>query len=111
MPFMLLILAFLLYMVVWGFFHYQPKDANARKLLAYNVLLLIVSAVIAVAIGAWIHAGAELLPEKRHMMWYLTIMATGTAFMIVVAAGGMVRNFLVFPPGRAVSKADPGKSG
>jgi len=55
MHFMFLILAFLLWAVVWGFFHANPK------------------------------------------------MAGGAAFMIVVAAGGLARNLLIFP----LSKRSP----
>lgn len=97
MPFMFVILVFLLYMVVWALFHYNPKGVPFSRVLVYNVVLLIVAIFIGAIAGAWIYEGAIQMPEKRHMLWYLTIMAGGAAFMIAVAVGGMVRNFLVFP--------------
>jgi len=63
MHFMFLILAFLLWAVVWGFFHANPKAAR---------------------------------PEHGAVAVYLAAMAGGAAFMIVVAAGGLARNLLIF---------------
>jgi len=62
MHFMFLILAFLLWAVVWGFFHANPKGVALAGLIACNA-----------------------------------------AFMIVVAAGGLARNLLIFP----LSKRSP----
>jgi hypothetical protein len=34
------------------------------------------------------------------MAWFLALMGGGTAFMIVVAAGGLLRNLILFPISR-----------
>jgi hypothetical protein len=72
MPFMFLILAFLLWAVVWGFFHAIPLygDALVAK------------------------------PDHRAVAAYLAIMAGGSAFMVVVATGGLLRNLALFPVSR-----------
>jgi hypothetical protein len=78
---MFLILAFLLCAVVWGFFHSNPRGVAAA---ATSGPMLYGDALIA-------------RPDERAMAVYLAIMAGGTAFMIVVAAGGLARNLLLFP--------------
>jgi hypothetical protein len=75
MPFMFLILAFLIGAVVWGFFHANPQGAALP-----------------------LHADALAQhPEQRFMAVYLAIMAGGAALMQVLIAGGLVRNLLLFP--------------
>jgi hypothetical protein len=49
MHFMLLILAFLLCAVVWGFFHANPRGVKAGRLLACNILILALGVAFAAA--------------------------------------------------------------
>ena len=50
-----------------------------------------------------LHADALTVREgQRAMAIYLAIMAGGTVFMIVLAAGGLLRNLLLFPISRRV---------
>lgn len=95
---MVLILAFLLCAVVWGFFHSNPQGVAPGKLMACNVLILVLG-VAAAAVSGYLLYGDALLrrPDERAMAIYLAIMAGGTAFMIIVAAGGLARNLLFFP--------------
>lgn len=104
MHFMFLILAFLLGAVVWGFFHANPKGVARASLLACNVAIVILG--IAAAFGSALPLYADALaakPGERAIAAYLAIMAGGSAFMIVLASGGLVRNLLVFP----LSKRSP----
>jgi len=78
MPLMLLLLASLLTAVVWGFFHANPKDARGAGLHCFN------AAIVAAA------------PAQRFMAVYLAIMAGGSAWVLVLIAGGLLRNLVIF---------------
>jgi hypothetical protein len=98
MPLMLLLLAFLVSAVVWGFFHANPQAAPRGRLLACNAAIVL--AALAGALGSALPLHADALarhPDQRFMAVYLAIVAGGAAMMIVLIAGGLVRNFLVFP--------------
>jgi len=98
MHFMVLILIFLLGAVLWGFFHSNPKGVSAVKLAAVNVAILLVAGAAGIAIGVALYGDAlSVKADEKGMATYLAIMAAGTSFLIVVAAGGLVRNLLVFP--------------
>lgn len=104
MHFMFLILAFLLWAVVWGFFHANPRGVPRGALLACNIAIfaLAVAATLVSAVPLYFDALAS-RPEHAAVAVYLASMAGGAAFMIVVAAGGLVRNLLLFP----LSKRSP----
>jgi hypothetical protein len=98
---MLLILAFLLCAVVWGFFHANPQGISGGSLLACNIALLACAIAAAAGSGVVLHADAlARRPEETALAVYLAIMAGGTAFMIVLALGGLARNLFVFPLSR-----------
>lgn len=68
------------------------------RLLACNV------AVLAIAAGAGAVSGVVLFgdalaarPHEKALAVYLATMAGGSAFMIVVACGGLFRNLALFP--------------
>jgi hypothetical protein len=99
MPLMLLLLASLLGAVVWGFFRANPKDAPRARLHVFNAATL--GAAVAAAASAALPLHADALarhPDQRFMAVYLAIMAGGSALMLVVIAGGLVRNLVVFRP-------------
>ena len=104
MHFMFLILAFLLWAVVWGFFHANPKGVSRGQLLGCNlgILILAAGAALTSAVPLYFDALAA-RPEHAAVAVYLAVMAGGAAFMIVVAAGGLARNLLIFP----LSKRSP----
>jgi NADH:ubiquinone oxidoreductase subunit 2 (subunit N) len=101
MPFMFLILAFLLCAVVWGFFHANPRGVNTGRLLACNVAILALGVAFALATALPLYADAlERSPEHKAVAVYLAIMVAGSGFMIVVAVGGLLRNLVLFPLSR-----------
>ena len=101
MPFMLLILVFLLCAVVWGFFHSNPRGVNARNLLACNLAILALAVAFALAAAIPLHGDAlAQRPDHKAIAVYLAVMVAGSGFMIVVALGGLARNLLVFPLSR-----------
>lgn len=101
MHFMVLILIFLLGAVVWGFFHSNPKGVPALSLAAVNAVILLAAIGVAALIGSVLYGDAvSVKAAEKGMATYLAIMAGGTAFLIVVAAGGLVRNLVVFPISR-----------
>ena len=98
MPFMFLILAFLLWAVVWGFFHANPRGVDPRGLLACNIAILVAGVALAFVSAIPLYGDALVAkPDHKAVAIYLAIMAGGSAFMIVVAVGGLLRNLLVFP--------------
>jgi hypothetical protein len=98
MHFMFLIMAFLLVAVIWGYFHSNPRGVAKAKLLACNIAVLALGALAGLAAGLILYADAVARrPEQLGMSVYLAIMAGGTAFMIVVASGGLLRNLVLFP--------------
>lgn len=98
MHFMFLIMAFLVCAVVWGFFHSNPRGVPEGRLLACNVPVLALGVLAGLAAGFILYEDAVLRrPEQLGMSVYLAIMAGGTAFMIVTASGGLLRNLVLFP--------------
>ena len=101
MPFMFLILAFLLGAVLWGFFHSNPRGVGPRRLLACNIFILALA--LALSLGAAIPFYGDAVvakPDHKAVAAYLAIMVGGSGFMIVVAVGGLLRNLLIFPLSR-----------
>jgi hypothetical protein len=97
MPFMLLLLAITTVIAMWAYFHYNPHGVHSGKLAGYNVAVLALSALAAVAVASWIFGGAMAMPGKEKFAWYLAIMAGGLVFNVIAAAAGFLRNFVVFP--------------
>ncbi len=101
MFFMFLILAILLYLVVWGLFQTNPKGVPKKSLLIYNLVVLVAAATLGPIVGYYLYLDASVVrADDKGLPAYLGIMAGGTAFLIVVAAAGMVRNLIVFPLSR-----------
>lgn len=108
MHFMVLILIFLVGAVLWGFFHANPQGVPRIPLALVNAAILAAALVTGVLIGSVLYADAvSVKAGEKGMAMYLAIMAAGTAFLIVVAAGGLARNLLVFPMSKRVPR-DPG---
>lgn len=101
MHFMLLILVFLVGIVVWGFFHANPTGVPPRMLLVCNAVILVLGAAAAWLTGSVLYEHAlRVKADEPGLATYLAIMASGTAFLIVVTLGGMLRNLFVFPISR-----------
>jgi hypothetical protein len=101
MHFMVLLLAFLLGAVLWGYFHANPGGVPRGRLLAVNVAVLAAGLAVAASVGPLLLAdGLQRRPDEAGMAWFLALMGGGTAFMIVVAAGGLLRNLVLFPLSR-----------
>ena len=101
MHFMFLILVFLLWAVLWGFFYANPRGVHARWLLACNLAILALAAVLAALAAIPLYRDAlAAQPEHKALAAYLAIMAGASGFMIVVAVGGLCRNLVLFPLSR-----------
>jgi hypothetical protein len=98
MHFMFLIMAFLLCAVVWGFFHANPQGVSRASLLGWNIGILALGVILALAAAIPLyHDAVAAKPDHKSVAVYLAIMAGGSGFMIIVAVGGLLRNLLVFP--------------
>lgn len=104
MHFMALILLFLLAAVVWGFFHSNPKGVAVLSLAVVNAAILLAATAAGILVGTVLFGDAvSVKAGEKGMAIYLAIMAGGTAFLIVLAVGGLLRNLVVFP----ISKRAP----
>lgn len=98
MHFMLVIFVVLLCLVVWGFFHSNPDGAPQGKVLALNVVILALAAIAGSIIGYVLYRDASVVKAgEKGLATYLGIMAGGTAALVIVAAGGLLRNLVIFP--------------
>jgi len=101
MHFMLLLFAVLVVLVIWGFFHSDPKGVPRAKLVALDAAVLALSLLAGVAVGGWLYADAvRVKSDHPGMAAYLGIMAGGTLFLVLVCIGGLIRNLVVFPPSK-----------
>ena len=98
MAFMFIILALPLVITVWALSHTNPTGVDARRLLVYNIAVLVLSVPVAIAIGTWLYGDAVVAKaNEKGMAVYLTIMASSTGALLVVSIGGVARNLFVFP--------------
>ncbi len=101
MAFMMVLLVALLGVTVWAYFHTDPAGVARRPLALYNAAVMLAAVPAAFVVGRWLYAEAAVVKAgQAGMAVYLSVMAGGTVFLIVVALGGMVRNFFVFPANR-----------
>ena len=106
MPFMLLIFCFLLAMVVWAFFHYSPRGVNRSALALFNAVAVVLALPASIGVALWLYSGADAMPEKQKLIAYLSVMAGGTAYLMMVSVLGLIRNFFVFPLSRRKGSAE-----
>jgi hypothetical protein len=103
MHFMLVIFVVLLCLVLWGFFYSNPAGVPPGRLLALNAGILVVAVLVGVVTGTLLYQDAAVVKAgEKGLAAYLGIMAGGTSALIIVAAGGMIRNLVVFPISRRV---------
>ena len=103
---MLLIFLVLLCLVIWGFFHSNPAGVPRVKLLALNGAILALALIAGGSIGYVLYLDASVVKAgERGLATYLGIMAGGTACLVVVAVGGLVRNLVIFPLSKRVPAA------
>jgi hypothetical protein len=108
MHFMLVIFIILLCLVLWGFFHANPLGVSRPGLLATNIAILALATIAGAVLGFMLYQDAAVVKAgEKGLATYLGIMAGGTTFLVIVAAGGLARNFVVFPPARR-SPTPPG---
>lgn len=98
MAFMMVLLVALIAVTVWAYFHTNPRGVPWRALGLYNGTVMLVGIPAAIVVGRWLYLDAVVVKGGHAgMPVYLSVMAAGTVFLIVLALGGMVRNFFVFP--------------
>lgn len=73
---------------------------SAGKPVGFNIAVLVLAAVAAFAVGSWIFGAAAAMPGKEKFAWHPGIMAGGLVYNVIAAAGGFLRNFVVFPHAR-----------
>lgn len=103
MPLMFLTLIVVAVIAVTAFFRTSPHVAEPRKVLVFNVATLVLSLPVAVVTGWWIYAdGSARGSVQPGIAAYLGIMSGGNAALFVIAVGGLVRNFAVFPRSKRI---------
>lgn len=106
MPFMLLIFAALFAIVLWAFFHYQPRGVKRGPLLAYNIGTLVLGVPLSWLAAYVIYTGGADMPEKQKVIAYLAFMSGGTAYLLTVSVSGLIRNLFVYPHSRRDGPAE-----
>jgi predicted lysophospholipase L1 biosynthesis ABC-type transport system permease subunit len=96
-PVTFLILAFLLCLTVWAFFRYSPPGVPSKRLATVNATAVVFAIVLAAIACDWMLRAAAAEPRSRGLSWSLALMAGSSIFMTVIALGGTIRNFLLFP--------------
>ncbi len=103
MPFMFITLIVVAVIAVSAFFKTSPHVREPRQVALFNVATLVLSIPVAAAVGWWIYADASAHGSGQPgMAAYLGIMSGGNAALLVVAVGGLVRNFAVFPRSKRI---------
>lgn len=103
MPFVFLTFAVIVVVAIAAFFGTTPRVQNRRAALAVNVAILALSIPAAAVVGWWIYVDAVALKSGgRGMAAYFGIMSGGSAALLVVAVGGLLRNFLFFPRSKRI---------
>ena len=97
MPVTFLILAFLLCLTIWAFFTYSPPDVPRKRLTAVNTTVVVLAIVLAAVACNWMLQAAAAESISRGLSWSLALMAGSSIFMTVIALGGLIRNFFLFP--------------
>jgi hypothetical protein len=83
---------------VWAYFRTSPRAAAALPLALCNGALLLAAAAAAWFVGRALYLDAVVVKaDHAGMPIPLSVMAAGTVFLIVLALGGVARNFFVFP--------------
>lgn len=97
----LVVLVVLLVIAVAAFLRTSPPGVDRRRLAAYNVATLALSVPAAIVAGAVLYADAVSADVgQKGMAMYLAVMSSGATALLVIALGGLVRNFVVFPRSR-----------
>jgi hypothetical protein len=98
MAFMMVLLVFLLGVTVWAYFHTNPPGAARGVLALYNAAILLAAVAAGLAVGRPLYLDAVIVKGNHAgMPTYLSVMGAGTVVLIVLALGGVARNFFVFP--------------
>jgi hypothetical protein len=106
MPLMFVTLAVIAVIAVSAFLGTSPRVAQTRKLLAFNAATLALSVPVAGTVGWWLYADAVANPAVGPgIAASLAIMSGGNAALLVIAVGGLVRNFVVFPRSKRLPAA------
>jgi hypothetical protein len=97
----LIVLAVLVVIAVAAFLRTSPQGVDRRKLLAYNGVTLALSVPAAIAAGTVLYADAvSARVGENGMAMYLAVMSSGATVLVVIAVGGLFRNFVAFPRSR-----------
>ena len=86
----LIVLAVLLVIAVAAFLRTSPQGVERRRLLACNAATLALSVPAAIAAGV----------GQKGMAMHLAVMSAGATALLVIAVGGLFRNFVLFPRSR-----------
>jgi hypothetical protein len=102
---MILLFLVVLAIALVSFFGTSPALAAQRPVHGFNAVVLVLSAVVAVAVGSWLYGDAVAVKSgEAGMAAYLAIMGGGTAGLLVIVLGGVARNYFVFPRHKRLSR-------
>ncbi len=93
----LIVLVPILLLSIWAFFKFSPNMEGRKVILLFNLSVLGVGLLLSALLTLKVHANLAAGPDRA---WWPILSALGTlvVFPVVLLAGGLLRNGLVFRP-------------
>jgi len=97
MNFAVILLAPILLISFWAFISFSPKVGNRQGVLVFNLCVLVVGSLLCALLTLKIYSSMAAGTDRA---WWpiLSLLGTLVVFPVVLLAGRLVRNGLVFRP-------------
>jgi len=97
MIFAFIVLVPILVFSVWGFLRFSPKVERRQRILLFNLSVLMVGLLLCALLTLKVHAN---LAAGHDRAWWpiLSVLGTLVVFPVVLLAGGLFRNGILFKP-------------
>ncbi len=97
MIFVFIVLVPILLISFWAFIRLSPKVGDRQGVLVFNLCVLVVGSLLCALLTLKIYSSMAAGPDRA--CWpILSVLGTLVVFPVVLLAGGLVRNGLVFRP-------------
>ncbi len=84
-----------LLITTWLFFRFSPKRSDPRPVYRFNIGVLVIGLLVCAVWSVWIRVQLVQGPDQA---WWpvLAVLGSLAVFPLILLAGALVRNFLVF---------------
>lgn len=84
-----------LLITVWLFFRFSPRKSDPRPVFRFNLGVFVFGLLVCAVWTIWIWA--QMVSGPDHAWWsILAVLGSLAAFPVILLAGALVRNFMVF---------------